>query len=249
MRLGLSLAITQPRLYGGAVPWTPADITTAAWFDAADASTITESGGLVSQWDDKSGNGNHATQGAGANQLEVSSLNGLNAIEGRNGVQYMTVSNQPTVKYCAAVALVTSASAANVVGLGVGSAIVPEFFIRAASPNISFVGSGSTLGSYSLNGGAFSANGGQFSDAGVIAGQGILISGELANVFDLVSIAGRNTANVGPTNTEKIGEILWLDAKPSISDEQSLQGYLAWKWGLEASLPVDHPYKTSPPMA
>lgn len=31
------------------------------WLDAADASTITESGGLVSQWDDKSGNLRHVT--------------------------------------------------------------------------------------------------------------------------------------------------------------------------------------------
>jgi len=44
--------------------WTPADIDTALWLDAADASTITESGGLVSQWDDKSGNGRNASQGA-----------------------------------------------------------------------------------------------------------------------------------------------------------------------------------------
>jgi hypothetical protein len=41
--------------------WTPANITTALWLDAADASTITESGGAVSQWDDKSGNSNNAT--------------------------------------------------------------------------------------------------------------------------------------------------------------------------------------------
>jgi len=38
------------------------------WLDAADASTITESGGAVSQWDDKSGNGRNFTQGTGANQ-------------------------------------------------------------------------------------------------------------------------------------------------------------------------------------
>lgn len=31
------------------------------WYDASDASSITESGGLVSEWRDKSGNGYHAT--------------------------------------------------------------------------------------------------------------------------------------------------------------------------------------------
>ena len=40
-----------------------------AWFDAADASSITkDASDLVSQWSDKSGNGHHATQSTGANQ-------------------------------------------------------------------------------------------------------------------------------------------------------------------------------------
>ena len=46
--------------------WTPAEIDTALWLDAADASTITEIGGAVSQWDDKSGNGRNASQGDSA---------------------------------------------------------------------------------------------------------------------------------------------------------------------------------------
>jgi hypothetical protein len=48
-----------PQQYG---LWSLAEITTAPWLDAADASTITESGGAVSQWDDKSGNARHASQ-------------------------------------------------------------------------------------------------------------------------------------------------------------------------------------------
>ena len=42
--------------------WSPADITTTLWLDAEDSETIIESGGFVSQWNDKSGNENHATQ-------------------------------------------------------------------------------------------------------------------------------------------------------------------------------------------
>lgn len=42
-----------------------------AWWDMTDASTITESGGLVSQVDDKSGNANHATQVTATNQPSV----------------------------------------------------------------------------------------------------------------------------------------------------------------------------------
>jgi hypothetical protein len=64
--------------------WTPALITTALWLDAADASTITQSSSLVSQWNDKSGNGRNATQSTSANRPTYSStsFNGKPAISG-----------------------------------------------------------------------------------------------------------------------------------------------------------------------
>jgi hypothetical protein len=37
-----------------------------AWYDASDAASITEVAGAVSQWNDKSGNDDHLTQGTGA---------------------------------------------------------------------------------------------------------------------------------------------------------------------------------------
>ena len=45
-------------------PWTPASLgsSLAVWLDASDASTLTSSGGLVSEWRDKSGNARHAVQ-------------------------------------------------------------------------------------------------------------------------------------------------------------------------------------------
>ncbi|MFM5960147.1 MAG: hypothetical protein ACKOQ2_23825, partial [Dolichospermum sp.] len=62
--------------------WTPAQISTALWLDAADASTIILNGSTVSQWRDKSGNGRNATQATAANQpvLATNSQNGQNGI-------------------------------------------------------------------------------------------------------------------------------------------------------------------------
>lgn len=62
--------------------WTPADITTALWLDAADTSTVTTVSGAVSQWNDKSGNARHATQGTAANRPTYTSAgqNGLNVL-------------------------------------------------------------------------------------------------------------------------------------------------------------------------
>ena len=44
-----------------------------------------------------------------------------------------------------------------------------------------------------------------------------------------------------------ISEVVGCNTKLSTEDRQKLEGYLAWKWGLEADLPADHPYKSAPP--
>jgi hypothetical protein len=45
----------------------------------------------------------------------------------------------------------------------------------------------------------------------------------------------------------KIGEIVILPDTPSAAERQRIEGYLAWKWGLEDNLPESHPYKNSAP--
>jgi hypothetical protein len=57
-------------------------LSPVVWLDAADTSTITESSGSVSQWNDKSGNGYNVTQGTGLNQPTTGSatINGLNVL-------------------------------------------------------------------------------------------------------------------------------------------------------------------------
>jgi hypothetical protein len=53
------------------------------WLDASDTSTITSSGGDVSQWNDKSGNGRNFTQGISTNRPKTGTrtINGLNTID------------------------------------------------------------------------------------------------------------------------------------------------------------------------
>ena len=63
----------------------------ALWVDAADSSTITESSGAVSQWNDKSGNGKHLTQATAAQKPStgISTLGGKNILN-FGGDDYMT---------------------------------------------------------------------------------------------------------------------------------------------------------------
>lgn len=65
------------------VNFSPAQMAPKAWWDASDTTTITESSGAVSQWNDKSGNGYNLTQSTGAAQPTTNSVtkNGLNVLK------------------------------------------------------------------------------------------------------------------------------------------------------------------------
>ena len=82
--------------------WTPAQITTALWLDAADTSTITIATG-VSQWADKSGNGRHATQATLANQPTYisSGMNSLGLVDWDGSNDAMTISGGTTTLHSA----------------------------------------------------------------------------------------------------------------------------------------------------
>jgi Ca2+-binding RTX toxin-like protein len=68
----------------------------------------------------------------------------------------------------------------------------------------------------------------------------------IANGYTSGSLGGDGLAwwNYGGTMTE----ILVTTQTLSTSDQQLIEGYLAWKWGTQALLPADHPYKLAAPM-
>jgi hypothetical protein len=76
--------------------FSPANISgLALWFDASDISTIIQTGGYISQWNDKSGYNRHATQASGSSQPVTGSrtVNGLNVIDFDGSGDFMNVSS------------------------------------------------------------------------------------------------------------------------------------------------------------
>lgn len=63
--------------------WTPQYIDTELWLDASDSSTIALNGSTISQWSDKSGNGNHASQATKGAQPAITSA-GLGGLDVAN---------------------------------------------------------------------------------------------------------------------------------------------------------------------
>ena len=69
----------------GNYAFTPTKISNLSlWLDAADTATITHSGGAVSQWNDKSGLGNHVTQGTAGSKP----ITGTRTINGKNVLDF-----------------------------------------------------------------------------------------------------------------------------------------------------------------
>jgi hypothetical protein len=44
-----------------------------------------------------------------------------------------------------------------------------------------------------------------------------------------------------------IYDVIMYNTAFSTLQRQNVEGYLAWKWGLQGSLPSTHPYKNLPP--
>ena len=243
--------------YSRNVPlWTPAQISTALWLDAADASTITLNGSTVSQWADKSGNGRNATQPTASSQptSNTRTLNGLNVLDFNAdvigiGTPFVKI-NTPWLVYSV---ITFDSFTGNPVYIGLQGAQTTHMG-WSNSGNIQFYNN--STGVVGLSGVVITANapalvGVQYDTTNLTglyngAAQGspaVTIPADTA-LFNIGSHAS------GGSNyfDGAIGEIVFIQSTVSLSNRQKLEGYLAWKWGLQANLQVGHPYKNAPPL-
>lgn len=256
MRLGLSLGLTQNR---GQTLWTPAQLATALWLDAADASTITLNGSTVSQWSDKSGNGRNAVMATAVNQPTYVS-------SGING--------KPTLAFDGA----SRTMVYDGTFLANTDYTVTAVHYRSDPKDFNWFFGGETLGtnqnflmgyeaSTKLRWGQFGNDVDTFGQTYVAGlpstvvarqsgadGKSTFLNGVAggvsANTENLTSYAGANIGSfLGNFFVGGMAEIVMTTSALSINDRQKLEGYLAWKWGMQANLPADHPYKLLPPTA
>lgn len=86
---------------GSYQPWSPLTLQPRLWLDASDLTTITESGGAVSEWRDKSSNGYAFTQATSTAQPTTGSTtqNGLNVLSFDGGDSLVATSAASTWKF------------------------------------------------------------------------------------------------------------------------------------------------------
>ena len=253
--------------------WTPSAISTALWLDASDSSTLFDAvsggslvaaDGAVARWEDKSGNGRHATQGteirkplrkaAVQNSLDVISFDGSN--------DYLaTPASSPTFTGYH-LFVVESHTGFGGASLGrlleIGNNQIASFMAGAETSRYrQFSGSfvDSPLNSGTINtwrvlgfrdqlnslasGISFTINGEEFSPGGTSA------TSTIPSANSTIHVGNRPALDRAFAGT--FGEIVLFQTALAVADRQLVEGYLAWKWGLQANLPADHPYKNAAP--
>jgi hypothetical protein len=233
------------------------------WLDAADFGSFTMTGSNISQWNDKSGNAKHAVQSTGSNQPTYSNSN----VFFDGAAEYMEVSAltvRPANIFAVVRANNTTSGQMHIVRYGRNPGTSFEFLLRQTNADVVGIwGYGTSSNLLSLTG----------SGSGTTSRQ-ILTStwnGTVANLYvngSSVASSNRSDSQFVGTSLIRIGasfstdsdtaspsllwngsmnELLLFNQTPSQEERQKLEGYLAWKWGIQASLPSSHPFKNIPP--
>jgi len=231
--------------------WTPANLATlpVGWWDAADAETLTLSGTSVTAWANKGSAGGQATQANAIYQpvYSASLINGLPVVSCHN--QYLETGINLSSSYDIVAMLDVDRA-----HWGTSYAVMEDGYTRGIKVEVSddngsvqyvFDTSGYDLWGDELSAPVILVVGKSSTDGHVIYnGDLFFTDGVGSEGLSSICLGDRHLGGI----TIYLQEVILLNYALSEADRQKLEGYLAWKWGHEAALPIGHPYKTAAPI-
>lgn len=235
------------------------------WFDAADPTTIT--GSPVTQWMDKSGRGSNATTGLGS-VVAGTPINSLNTL--RFGLN-MTLNISNTIiggSYTSAFyvfrGVTSNANANGGTGYFIFSRTADNFLVYSGANRqfFSYQNPAASRSYVAVMGQNSERNWGNLSPTTAFVNRVNVIStaGDTyasSNGLSLPQVAAGNalnaasgastfqistSRNLGDVYTYDLGELIVFAGTASSALARRIEGYLAWKWGVQGSLPTTHPY-------
>jgi hypothetical protein len=224
----------------------------ALWLDASDTSTITHTSNAVSQWSDKSGNSNHATQSTSGskplfdtNQILFDGSN--DSLTLAHGV--VPDSNQASMVFLVANCDATSGNDGFITNGRFTSAQSFSYRTNGTSQVTWYSWGNDLVGVSSTSNSPLKVHALELSVTGntfKIYHDGTLKGTKSS--FTGTANAGSETGFLGRTSTNEylegsIKEVIISKQEPSDSVRKSVEGYLAHKWGLVSSLPSNHTHK------
>lgn len=216
--------------------WTPANTATGIWIDGSDTSTIIQSSGLISQINDKSGNGINVTaSGAARPSFLANSLNGYSTIRFPTGTQ-LTLPSTFSGFNNTYLMLLLRESSGNITPLILGAASYA--YLHYGDNWYTSAGSSSTV---AMNADTWYMN---------TSINGTKYSNGSSSEYSATSSGGSLFNSIGSSfsNTPwRLAQFIFIPGLADIATVQKIEGYWAHRYGLTASLPAGHPYKNSPP--
>ena len=228
------------------------------WLDAADKSSITfSSGTTVSAWLDKSGNGNNGTANTGITWNVNGFGNGLPAMTFTSTQWFLgniSITGNQFTAFC--VFNMNSASTTYVRVLSLGVSGTNDYDNNAY---ICIVRLGGTVFSNYRNN--------TYPAINIALDTNELTTSWVDGTTSYISQYGGTPATTGSSgnfgvssyaigvsnNTSDspfygfISEIIVYNTALTLSQRQQVEGYLAWKWGVQSSMPSTHPFKKFKP--
>lgn len=241
--------------------FTPASISGInLWLDAQVRSNVILNGTEVSAWNDSAGTNNFTKNATGIIKYDRPGMNG------RPSLNFITATPTPTYLQNTGLNLAPSNQLSLFMvlsqrGTGLGNSEL--FYTRPDYTYFDLFNVTNTTGDLSLNARNQTQRG---TGSNIVNSTNNIISVVLDTTGSIYlngsATSVSNTAFTGlslntPLNwTISAGafkgyicEVITYPSSLNETNRQKVEGYLAWKWGLQASLPIGHPYKSAPPSA
>jgi hypothetical protein len=243
----------------------------AMWLDGADPAgtgIAPANGSAISTWIDKSGNGCNATASSSKPTFLSNQYNGYGLINFGGGVYFSNATfnynlpNRTLFIVCSSTVAGytgflsfnntagTDYSASNTMNYaspGTNSFQIASALSAAGGGFNVFFGTGSTT-QFAIYGDTFSGNTESYFMNG--SNMGSTTTSTTFGASTSIYIGARQLGGFTGTYsiTGKISELIIYNYAIRLTQRQNIEGYLAWKWGLQSSLPVSHPYYSAPPV-
>lgn len=256
---------------GEVAGWTPAEISTALWLDADAADTLILASGKVTEWQDRSGNGRHFTQGNDAQRPLFEDLDGLPAVcfypSTNSSTSYTgTISLSLAVNLLSAYAyhafivcggsLTENANGYLLSGTTGGTSYASmrqsalhhrnttdRMLTYSPAPDWTDRARNILQGSWNSSTSRTARINGDGAGSDTSSSNALGTSG--TTFLGLQRVPSGSTA--AQTWRGSVQELILIYGSLTSDIRDKIEGYLAHKWDLAAKLPVGHPYKVVAP--
>ena len=229
------------------------------WLDAADITSFTLSGSNVTQWRDKSGTGNnYANNGTVSYTNNSVYFSGSSDMRNTSPLNFSTGTN-PSMTTFIIFSYVNATSVRGIFQYGLVTCFKTGYVIyietdnkvygtlycadlnvnNSVSPNVTTIVS--DVVTYTGTSGSLTRSG--WVNGAPMSVTNVSTTGVNLNL-DSISTLGNSA--YGDPFLGYIFEVIYFNQTLNTTQRQQIEGYLAWKWGLQASLPPTHPNYTIP---